>query len=312
VSRVSSSSDGKVRVHVASFNTCAASELCIRSMRASAGIPFALTVGDSGSHDGSQDMLRALEDRGWLDLEVRAGRKHADWLDDWIRRSDTKYVVLSDSDIQYLRRGWLRELVATADATGAAVVYAERTGEAPNYVHPRTGEVVRLAARPAPWLFLVAADKVSEIDVSFHEDSELRDDLPEGKIVYDVGGLFFREVERRGLALVQMPKAFRRSFRHYAGLSWVYDGEWGRQKAHERRVVGRRLRYVVLRQDGDRGRAAALRLTTELGAGLSLGAQKARKLRHPRRVARRIKAIIASVARERLEQTRGSTPLSGM
>jgi hypothetical protein len=286
-----------VRVHVASFNTRSATELCIRSMRAYAGRPFALTVGDSGSDDGSVEMLRSLSDRGWLDLEVEPGRQHAEWLDDWIRRGRNSYAVFSDSDVQFLRRGWLNNLVGTAKATGAAVVYAECTREAPGFVHPRTGEVVRLAARPAPWLFLVAARQVSGLDVSFREDSKSAPDLPEGKIVYDVGGRFFRAVEQRGLPLVQMPPSFRRSFRHYGGLSWVHEGDYARQKLRDRRLVERRLRYVALRDDGDRVRAAALSLATELGAPVSLFTQKARKLRHPRRVLDRASAIVAAARR---------------
>jgi hypothetical protein len=242
-------------------------------------------------------MLQELEARGWLDLEVRAGRQHAEWLDDWVQRSHRGYVVFSDSDVQYLRQGWLRELVATADATGAAVVYAEHIRERRRFVHPRTGEVVRLAARPAPWLVLLAPDKLGSTEVSFDEDWEPRDGLPEGKIVYDVGGLFFKDAERRGVALVQMPNSFRRTFRHYRGLSWVQEGDWGRQKARDRRLVARRLRYVALGQEGGRGRAASLRLITELGASVSFGAQKARKLRHPGRVVRRMTAMV-SPARE--------------
>jgi hypothetical protein len=43
----------EVRVHVATINTAAVTELCIRTMRHTAGYPFDLVVGDGGSTDGS-------------------------------------------------------------------------------------------------------------------------------------------------------------------------------------------------------------------------------------------------------------------
>jgi GT2 family glycosyltransferase len=62
-----------ITVHVASWNTASATELCLRTMRRHAGHPFALVVGDGGSTDGSLAMLRDFAQRGWLELEVRAG-----------------------------------------------------------------------------------------------------------------------------------------------------------------------------------------------------------------------------------------------
>lgn len=281
-----------VRVYVASLNTRDATELCIRSMREYAGMPFRLTVGDSGSDDGSQEMLAAMSARGWLEYEIHQGRQHADWLDDWIRRDDKCYAVFSDSDIQYRRPDWLKSLVAAAESSAAAIVYAEHLPEVARFDHPRTLELVRLADRPAPWLFLACPWKLKEIGVSFAEASESRIDLPEGKLVYDVGGRFFRAVEKKGLTLLETPKSFRHSYRHYGGLSWIHDdSEYGRLKARDRHVIAQRLRYVRLHQQGDAARAALLRLATECGAALSLTRYKARKLRDPRRVLTRLFAI---------------------
>jgi hypothetical protein len=280
-------------------------------MREYAGMPFRLTVGDSGSADGSQEMLAAMASRGWLDLEIREGRKHADWLDDWIRRDDEFYTIISDSDVQYRRPGWLRSLVAGAELNSAAVVYTEHLPQVARFGHPSTLEVVRLADRPAPWLFLARPGELTEIDVTFAEHAESRTDLPEGKLVYDVGGRFFRAVEEAGLTLVQMPKAFRRTYRHYGGLSWVHDvGEYGRQKLRDRELVAQRLRYLRLHQQGHPGRARLLRMATEAGAAASYSAWQARKLRHPRRVLRRVCTIVAT--RLRRGFARGYARLIGL
>ena len=263
-------------------------------------MPFRLTVGDSGSDDGSQDMLAAMAARGWLDFEVRQGRQHADWLDDWIRRDDATYSVFSDSDVQYRRPGWLRSLVAVAEHNSAAIVYTEHLPEGARFGHPRTLEVVRLADRPAPWLFLARPGKLGEIDVTFAEHAESRSDLPEGKLVYDVGGRFFRAVEGTGLTLVQMPNAFRRTYRHYGGLSWVYDtGEYGRQKLRDRKLIAQRLHCLRLHQQGHEARARLLKFATEAGAAVSFSARQAGKLRDPRRVLRRVGRIAGARLRQR-------------
>src|ERR1700737_3559135 len=71
-----------VHVYVASYNTVEATELCIRSMREYAGYPFQLTVGESGSQDGSLTMLMRLKERGWLSLELATQRRiPSEWLE---------------------------------------------------------------------------------------------------------------------------------------------------------------------------------------------------------------------------------------
>ena len=82
-----------VRVYVATINTRAVTELCIRTMRRRAGYPFELVVGDGGSTDGSLEMLRDFEARDWLMLEIApGGRSHTDWLDKWLAECPAQYV----------------------------------------------------------------------------------------------------------------------------------------------------------------------------------------------------------------------------
>ena len=107
-----------VRVHIASINTARVTELCIRTMHRYAGYPFTLVVGDGGSTDGSLEMLRRLERQGWLELEVAPnGRLRTEWLDHWFAECSERLAVFSDSDVEYLRPNWLREMV---DAAGGA------------------------------------------------------------------------------------------------------------------------------------------------------------------------------------------------
>jgi len=236
--------DSDVTVHVASYNTLVATELCIRSLRARAGYPLHLVVGDSGSRDGSVEMLRRLEAKGWLSLDVApAQRQHAEWLDLWLATCPTDYAVFVDSDVEFRRRGWLARLVDQAKAEGAALVAAEMVPETANYVEPVGGKTVRLAARPSPWLIAVDVRQVRPLAVSFAFRAEPAA-VPEGLIAYDVGGILFRSVAELGLRHRVMPPDYQRWFRHYGGLSWLPGSGAPLRKRLDVVHVGWRLRWI--------------------------------------------------------------------
>jgi hypothetical protein len=209
-----------VSVYIASFNTALNTELCIRSLHRCADYPFSLTVGDSGSFDGSAEMLLTLQRAGWLQLE-QAPRKrtHAEWLDDWLSRCETRRAALVDSDIEFRGEGWLSPLVAAAEKD-AVLVCTEMLDEVEGAVEPVERRVVRLAARPAPWLLLIDVPRIRELGVGFSFQAVKTNAVPEGLIAYDVGGLLFRELRARELPWTEMPRTYRACFRHYGGMSW--------------------------------------------------------------------------------------------
>jgi hypothetical protein len=217
-----------VTVHVASINTRYATELCIRTMRRYAGRDFRLVVGDCGSTDGSLELLRDYEARGWLTLEVAPnGRQHAEWLDQWLRDCPTRFAVFCDSDIEFFEAGWLDEMVRASIDNDAALVCAEIIPSRARFVHPHSGAKRTLGARPAPWLLLVDAQRVrGRLDASFAY-VEVEDPAAFGGIVgYDVGGAFFAHLRAVGFGWVQLPDSFRRTYRHFSGLSWRRVFDW--------------------------------------------------------------------------------------
>ncbi len=220
--------EADVSVHVASINTRFATELCIRTMRQFAGHPFRLFVGDCGSTDGSIDMLRSFEARGWLDLEVAPnGRMHAEWLDKWLRECSTRYAVFVDSDIEFFEPGWLGDMVAAARTNDAALVCAQMLPERARYVHPHTGAKRTLGARPAPWLLLVDMERVrGRVDASFAYVDVVDPEAFGGKVGYDVAGAYFAALRDEGLGWVEMPESFRAAYRHFSGLSWRRVLDW--------------------------------------------------------------------------------------
>lgn len=216
--------DGRpaVRVHVATINTAAATELCIRTMRRFAGYPFELVVGDGGSTDGSIEMLRHFESDGWLALELAPdGRGHTAWLDIWLAACPTRYALFSDSDVEFHRAGWLDAMVTAAEGANAALVATRiQARGGVDYRHPRTGARRVLAERPEPWLMLIDVEQVrGVVDTSFaYRDEPAADGS--GKIGFDTAAAFFRDLQAAGLAYVEMPTDFGRTYTHYGSMSW--------------------------------------------------------------------------------------------
>ncbi|MGZ6977355.1 MAG: glycosyltransferase [Acidimicrobiia bacterium] len=212
----------EVVVHVASLNTAAATELCVRSMRHYAGHEFDLVVGDGGSTDGSLETLRDFEQRGWLTLEVApGGRKHFEWLDQWVAECPARYAVFVDSDVEFLGPNWLQEMLDTARDRDAALVCAQMLSTAPHFRHPVTGAVRTVMGRPAPWLLMLdLAALRGRVDVSFRYVEVEDEEGAGGKIAHDVGGAYFVALKDAGLDWVQLPDAYRKKFRHFGGLSW--------------------------------------------------------------------------------------------
>ncbi len=198
-----------VTVHVASYNTAAVTELCIRSMRHFAGQPFELVVGDAGSTDGSIAMLRNFAERGWLRLEeAPGGRKHAQWLDRWVEQCETRFSVFCDSDVEFLAPGWLLDLVARATTPAPdggpepALVCARMQRPPAEFTHPTSGAIRRLAPRPTPWMLLLDLDQVrGVVDESFGYRDVVDPDAYGGKVAYDVGAAYFAALEAAGLAV---------------------------------------------------------------------------------------------------------------
>jgi hypothetical protein len=213
--------DVSVDVFMACLNTAASTELCIRSMRAMAGRPFHLGVGDCGSDDGSIELLRNLESKGWLSLEVAPnGRQHWEWLDQWTETSKADYAIFVDSDVEFRRTGWLCDLVDAAVSSEATLVAAEFCAETPGFVEPVRGRTVRLAGRPAPWLMLIDPSAVAQLGRSFKAEVVEGAEVPEGVQVFDTGGAVYESVIASGLRCSIMPPEFADAYRHYRGLSW--------------------------------------------------------------------------------------------
>jgi glycosyltransferase involved in cell wall biosynthesis len=177
-----------ITLFTASYNTRAATELAIRSAHRFAGCEFELIVGDSASEDGSRQMLARLEARGLLRLvSIDEPRLHSAWLDWFLSNCPTRVAVAFDSDIEFLRHGWLIPLVQMLNDRNAAFVGGESTPGSPNLLLG-TGEIVHGMPRiVAPWLMAMDVEKVRPLGISFAYASEGIDERGL-RCDYDVGG----------------------------------------------------------------------------------------------------------------------------
>lgn len=259
--------------------------MALRSSQRLAGLPHALTVGDSGSSDGSLEMLRSLASRFHIDVEHAQGRQHAEWLDQWCRESDESVAVFVDSDVRFLRHGWLAHLVGRLRATGSAIAAAEILPSYERVTVPRTGEVTRLAARPAPWLLAVDVAQITPLQVSFAEVTDYEADG--GPLTYDVGARLFAAARTSGLLCSVMPLSFRTYYRHHGGLSWRSSG--GPDGLRVPQYLSTRLRAERMIAAGRRGRGYATLFGIETAEVIRYGPAQTAKLLDPRRVSRAVK-----------------------
>lgn len=238
-----------VRIHVATLDTAAATELCIRTIHRFAGMPFDLVIGDGGSTDGSLARFRRLERAGWLHLEVAPeGRRHAEWLNVWSQECPARYAVFVDSDMQFLRPNWLADLVAEAERTHAAMV-TSRIQRLEGDAHTdRSGKPMRWAPRPTPWLIFVDLEQIrGTVETGFGFRFRDDPDHPGSRIAYDTGAAFFEELQARGLAWSAMPDAWSDCYRHYGGMTWVRNEPMSRSRRVKVFGKGIRIRANLVR-----------------------------------------------------------------
>jgi glycosyltransferase involved in cell wall biosynthesis len=212
----------KVTIFVASINTAAATELCVRSIaRYTERDSYVLCVGDCGSTDNSLPRLMQLLHDNVIDEVMLAahGRSHGAWLDLWTDTCATPYAAMVDSDIEILEPKWLDKLLKVAYDSDAAIVCAEIVQEVPQYID-HTGVPRRLARRPSAWMMLLDVAKCrGRASWQFAMEDDLT--IPEGQWGLDTGALLMRALNESGEQVVTAPPSFQRSFRHYGGLSWI-------------------------------------------------------------------------------------------
>jgi len=207
-----------VAVHVASINTRTFTELCLRTMWRTAGMPFSLVVGDNASTDGSAEMLRALADKGLLTFQSsKQPMAHGLWIDKWRAECSTDYFVVVDSDVEFRQHGWLVQLLKETQSAAMVAAGREEWEEhtEQNREVPWYGETYLLGPRPDPCVLALDHRATRDITASFQWEG-----LVDGRsYALDTGGAFAEAMDARGLRWTVMSPELRNGFIHHAGAS---------------------------------------------------------------------------------------------
>ncbi len=239
--------DADVTIAVASRNTRRATELAIRSLRATTSA--AIWVGDCASSDGSLEVLRALQREGVIQhLDEVEDRSHGQWVDHWRATAPTPLLAVADSDIEVHDPAWLARMrdALRTQRVGLVSVGAHAAGV---HIEPNTF-AMRTVPRPEMYLLLLDVEATRSCTASF--DFALAQDGDDW-VAWDTGARFAAELDERGIGWGTMPAAFAESVTHWGALSYMTDdrrlpvGWWPRARVRVRRArvearVARHLR----------------------------------------------------------------------
>lgn len=229
-------------VFTSSLNTRDSLELTLRSLSAATRYrQCKLWIGDNGSTDGSVEFLDELAAAIPMRLDKRPeARRHYLWLDEVHQTVDTPYWFAVDSDMLFLARDPLIDMVAVMERHPDVYLVAAEKRE-PEFDHPApvTGEPLDLGEAPSTWLFCVRTSLRDRLQVSFQDGVHSTNEETGKKFCYDTGGKLAHAMRENGLRYHYMPKWFQLSYQHFGGLSWstkmdvIPDEEYQRAKQRQ-------------------------------------------------------------------------------
>ena len=192
-----------------------------------AACPFILV--ENSPNERSAERWREF---GWTFLDNRAGdTRHAYSLKLAMKHVRTKYVLVVDSDVEFLENPW--PVVATWAAEGGVLCGCVMSDV------PQDGEIIHLCPRVKPWFCLVDAEYIKVHDLPFHDAAreksgseiiyghrpivDTKDLRPLGNSAenpwYDVGATLYEDVARLGGRIID--EDFEgKTFRHFGGMSY--------------------------------------------------------------------------------------------
>jgi len=214
-----------VTVYVVSYNTRAATELAIRTLRRHTRYPnYTLRVIENGSTDGSLEALRTLKaELGFELLEAEAPHLHAHWLDYALRETATPYWFAVDSDLVLLGRDWLADMMVRFMADRDLYLVGAEQVPGGVGVEPVGGKTVDAGEHVSTWLFGVRTDLRLLVDTSFafhHGGTDAETGIER---VFDSGGKLLFDMRERGLRYGFMPAWYLAKYYHFGQLSWAFN-----------------------------------------------------------------------------------------
>ncbi|MCC6485138.1 MAG: glycosyltransferase family 2 protein [Armatimonadetes bacterium] len=246
-----------VTVFISSMGTRDSLELTLRSLFRMTRYPnIQLWIGENGSTDGSVEFLREYAKERPLRLDERKEpRRHYLWLDEVHRSVETKYWFAVDSDMLFLGRDPILEMVMVMERDPSIYLVASEERE-PQTDHPApvTGELLDLGEAPATWLLAVRTSLRDTLDTSFEDGPDHADAVTGKPFCYDTGGKLLRDMREGGLGYHYMSRVFQLKYQHFGGLSWSVDPTVVPDESYQQSKRSQ-LEYIRALVARERGRA---------------------------------------------------------
>lgn len=165
---------------------------------------------------------------------------------DWLApRVETPFFLLLDSDVEFLERGWLSEMLELMERENLVALGEYEPGR-----HP-------CRQRLATYVLLLRTDALRVLGVPFHsflriadpEEARRWQSEPHGGVLdstvfagyrsaafYDTGAAIFERIQETGGSWANLPPAVARKLRHLGHMTWALDAPDGYEGVDELRA----------------------------------------------------------------------------
>jgi hypothetical protein len=245
-------------------NGRAALRLTLKSFRAHTFEPVRFIAAENGSEDGAE---KELAEHPWIEVVTLDERvadqpssdrtdliRHSVTLDTLAQQVRTPFFLTLDSDVEFLRAGWLTCLLDQALRDGVTAVGkfevaigAYRQRLAPHLLLIDTAAFRRLGLSFAG--FVAIDDPEEAASFAGRHDSAYR--LSPAEVTafrtarfYAPGARLLEDLEAAGARWAEPDSVVRESYRHFGHMSWA-DGDPALADEHRRReaIIAARLRH---------------------------------------------------------------------
>lgn len=213
----------EVVVFISSLNTLYPLKLTIDSLLKNTSYKNkTILVADNASTDGSLEFLRDLASKKIITLHSHdKPMPHSYWVNWAFRSAKSKYVFFVDSDILFLGKDWLSDMIARFESDPKiGILSGEPKPMFLNYVEPVSGETVDNGEAPCTWLFAIRTELREQIPTLFDFVKVGTNPETGNTLIYDTGGLFLRDMLAKGYLHEIMPVWYQNKWYHFGSLSW--------------------------------------------------------------------------------------------
>ena len=167
-----------------------------------------LFVVDTSTKPEVRDFVDKHNINGYIEL---SGESHGVAVNYGLKEISTKYVLLVDSDIIFLKDiKKLYDVFVEKDLTLMGEIQGDRGGKK---LHPRI----------KPWFCFINNFDLEEYDIEFFDENRTLQSKKEGKRIYDVGSTMFEDVCSVDNLKVGDVKIEDIYYKHYEGMSWYVE-----------------------------------------------------------------------------------------